>query len=43
MAMKTTCYKKLCVTVMLCTTADGNKLLPCIILNRKTVAKENFC
>jgi hypothetical protein len=42
-AMKTTGYKKLCVTVMLCITANGNKLPPYVILNRKTVAKENFC
>jgi hypothetical protein len=42
-AKKTTGYKKLHVTVMLCITANGNKLTPHIILNRKTVQKENFC
>jgi hypothetical protein len=42
-AMKTTGYKKLYVTVMLCITANGNKLPPYITLNRKTVPKENFC
>jgi hypothetical protein len=38
-AVKTTVYEKLRITVMLC----GNKLPPYIILNRKTVPKENFC
>jgi hypothetical protein len=42
-AMKTTGYEKLHVTVMLCITTNGNKLPPYIILNRKTVQKENFC
>jgi hypothetical protein len=28
---------------MLCITANGNKLPPYIILNRKTVPKENVC
>jgi hypothetical protein len=42
-AMKTTGYEKLCVIVMLCITADGNKLPPCVILNRKTVPKGNYC
>jgi hypothetical protein len=35
-------YGKLHVTVMLCITANGNKLPP-YVLNRKTVPKENFC
>jgi hypothetical protein len=39
-AMKTTGYKKLHVTVMLYIIANGNKLPPNVILNRKTVAKE---
>jgi hypothetical protein len=43
MAMKTTGYKKLCVTVMLCITTNGNKLPPYVILNRKTLPKENVC
>jgi hypothetical protein len=42
-AIKTTDYKKLYVTVMLCITANGNKLPPYAIFNRKTVAKVNFC
>jgi hypothetical protein len=42
-AMKTTGYKKLHVTAMLCIIANGNKLPPYVILNRNTVAKENFC
>jgi hypothetical protein len=44
-AMKATGCKNLHVTVMLCITANGNKLPPYIILalNRKTVPKENFC
>jgi hypothetical protein len=41
-AMKTTGYEKLRVAVMLCITASGNKLPPYIILNKKTVPKENF-
>jgi hypothetical protein len=41
--MKTKGYEKLCVTVMLCLTKNGNKLPPYIILNRKTVPKEKFC
>jgi hypothetical protein len=41
-AMKITGCKKLRVTVMLCVTTDGSKLLPHVILNRKTVARENF-
>jgi hypothetical protein len=41
--MKTTGYKTLHITIMLCITANGNKLAPYIILNRKTVPKENFC
>jgi hypothetical protein len=43
MAMKTTSCGKLYVIVMLCITANGNELPPYIILNRKTVPKENFC
>jgi hypothetical protein len=43
MAMKTTGHERLHVTVMQCITASGNKLPPYIILNRKTVPKENFC
>jgi hypothetical protein len=42
-AMKTTGYEKLRVTVLLCITANGNKLPPYVILNRKSVSKENFC
>jgi hypothetical protein len=44
-AMKPTGYEKLCVTtsIMLCITADGNNLPQYVILNRKTVPKENFC
>lgn len=41
--VKTTGYEKLRVTVMLSATADGNKLPPYVILNRKTVPKETFC
>jgi hypothetical protein len=40
--MKTTGYEKLRDSVMLCITANGTKL-PYIILNKKTVPKENFC
>jgi hypothetical protein len=36
-AMKTTGYENLHTTVIVCITADGNKLPPYIILNRKTV------
>jgi hypothetical protein len=43
MAMKTTGYKKLHFTVMLYITANGNKLPPYAILNRKMAPKENFC
>jgi hypothetical protein len=42
-AMKTTGYEKFHVTVMLCITTNDTKLPPYIILNRKTVPKENFC
>jgi hypothetical protein len=42
-AMKTTGYEKLHVTVMLCVTTNGNKLPPYVILNRKAVPKEHFC
>jgi hypothetical protein len=42
-AMKTTGYRKLRVTVMLCITTNGNKLPPYVILNRRTMPKENFC
>jgi hypothetical protein len=28
---------------MLCTTTNGNELPPYVILNRKTVPKENVC
>jgi hypothetical protein len=38
-AMKTTGYETLCVTVMLCITAKGNKLPPYIILNRRCSKK----
>jgi hypothetical protein len=41
--MKTTRYEKLHVTLMLCTTANGNKLPSYVILNRKMVPKEHFC
>jgi hypothetical protein len=41
--MKTTSYEKLHVAVMLCITANGNKLPPYVILERKTVPEENFC
>jgi hypothetical protein len=41
-AMKTTGYEMLHVTVVLCITANDNKLPPYIILNRKTVPKENL-
>jgi hypothetical protein len=41
--MKTTGYEKLCDAVMLSITANGNKLPPYIILNRKTVTKDNSC
>jgi hypothetical protein len=40
--MKTTNYKKLCVTVMLCITANGNKLPPYKILKREPVPKKMF-
>jgi hypothetical protein len=42
-AMKTTGYEKLLVTVMLCITANGNKLPPYVILIRKIMPKEHFC
>jgi hypothetical protein len=35
-------YENLRITVMLCITGNGNKLPPYVILNRKTVPKENF-
>jgi hypothetical protein len=41
--MKTTGYKMLHATVMLCITTNGNKLPPYIILNTNTIPKENFC
>lgn len=41
--IKTTGYEKARVTVMLSITADGNKLPPYVILNRKTIPKEEFC
>lgn len=37
--IKTTGYEKQRVTVMLCITADGHKLPPYLILNRKTIPK----
>jgi hypothetical protein len=40
--MKTTGYKKLRVTVMLCRKKNGNKLPPYVTLNRKIVPKEEF-
>lgn len=40
--MVSTGYEKHRVTVMLCVTADGNKLPPYIILNRKTIPKDKF-
>jgi hypothetical protein len=40
--MKTTGYEKLCVTVMLCITTNGNKFPPYITLNRKTAPKKKF-
>jgi hypothetical protein len=42
-AMKTTGYETLHVTPMLCITANNNKLPLYVILNRKTVKKQNFC
>jgi hypothetical protein len=42
-AMKTTGYRKLRVTVILCITTNGNELPPYVILNRKTMPKEIFC
>jgi hypothetical protein len=41
-ALKTTGYEKLHITVMLCITTNG-KLPPYIILNRRTVPEENLC
>lgn len=42
--IKTTGNEKKRITVMLCVTADGGKLPPYVILNRKTIPKkENFC
>jgi hypothetical protein len=41
-AMKTTGYEKLRVTVMLYLTANGNKLPPYIILKKKTIPEESF-
>jgi hypothetical protein len=38
-AMKTTGYEKLRATVMLCITANGDKLPPYIILNRQCQKK----
>lgn len=40
--VKTTGHEKTRVTVMLCVTADGEKLPPYVILNRKTVPKKDF-
>jgi hypothetical protein len=40
--MKTTDYERY-VTVMLHTTANGNRLPPYEVLNRNTVPKEHFC
>jgi hypothetical protein len=40
--MKTTGYKKLSVTVMLCITANGNKLPPYVMLKRKAVSRKDF-
>jgi len=37
--LKTTGCEKLCLTVMLAATADGRKLLPLLILKRKTLPK----
>jgi hypothetical protein len=42
-AVKTTGYEVLRITVMLCITANDNKLPPYVLLNRRTVPKENFC
>jgi hypothetical protein len=42
MAVKTTDCEMLCITVMLCITANDNKLPPYVIFNRRTVPKENF-
>jgi hypothetical protein len=39
-AKKITRYKKLCVTVVLCITTNGNELPQYMILSRKTVPKE---
>jgi hypothetical protein len=41
-AVKTTGYEKLRVTVMQYITTNGNKLPSYVILNIKTVPKENF-
>lgn len=40
--VKTTGNEKKRITVMLCVTADGGKLPPYVILNRKTIPKETF-
>jgi hypothetical protein len=42
-AMKTTSYEKLRITVNLRITANCNRLPPYVILNGKTVPKETFC
>jgi hypothetical protein len=41
-AIKTTGYKKLHVTAMLCTTINCNKLPPYIILDRETGQQKIF-
>jgi hypothetical protein len=41
-AIKTSGYEKVCVTVMLAVLADGSKLPPCVFLNRKTMPKEQL-
>jgi hypothetical protein len=35
--------EKLHVTIMLCTTVNGNKLPPYVIFSKNTVPKEHFC
>jgi hypothetical protein len=42
MTMKTTGSEKLHVTVMLCITTNGNKLLPYVILNKDSAKRKFF-
>jgi hypothetical protein len=43
MSVESTSYEKLRVILILCRTGKGKKLPPYVILNRKTIPKENFC